>query len=745
MKNSKPGRFYFIDGTQERPEILEVRKRILAALKWPVLTLGLIAAFLGAIQAFQQGRHLFSLIYLSIYGTVFTAFILDRITFSARAMVLVVGLYLYSVAVMIRIGLSGIGLEIMILACLLSAVFWGVRTGLAVIGVSTMAVAGVAAGLISGFLPVHQEHMLNSTSPLAWATTGMVFLMMTVGFVFIPRMFLNRLQESLSLLEDRSQRLQESNLILQKEIEAREKAEEAVREGHKIINRSPAVAFLWINAEGWPIEYVSDNVEKMLGYKAEDFTSGAITYAEIIHPEDLEKLREKDRKFLEDSWGKDFFLSRYRVFAKDGSIKWLDHMTFLRRDGEGTITHYDGIVSDITEHIKAEDEKAVLQSKLQRSQKMESLGLLAGGVAHDLNNVLSGIVSYPELLLLDLPEDSKFRKPIETMQQSGHRATAIVQDLLTVARGVAMTKEPLNLNDAVRDYLDSPEFKKLLQFHPAVTITSTLDPNLLNICGSPIHIRKIIMNMVSNASEAIEGNGTVAIATENRYIDRPLKGYDHVTIGEYAVLSVSDDGSGISSGDLERIFEPFYTKKVMGRSGTGLGLAVVWHVTQDHEGYIDVKSSENGSTFEVYIPITRDELSKTISTIPMSDLTGNGETILVVDDVESQREISCTMLNKLGYKPIAVSSGEEAVEYLTENTVDLLVLDMIMDPGINGRETFERIRRIHPKQKATIVSGFAQTDEVRAAQTLGAGHYIKKPLTLQSLGLAVKEELKNQR
>jgi len=397
---------------------------------------------------------------------------------------------------------------------------------------------------------------------------------------------------------------------------------------------------------------------------------------------------------------------------------------------------------DIDKRRQAEKALRESEEKLARSKRMESLGLLAGGVAHDLNNVLSGIVSYPELLLLDLPEDSKLRRPIEIMQESGHRAVTIVQDLLTVARGVASTKEPMNLNDLIGDYLNSPEIKKLKHFHPTVTIKTNLDSDLLNIGGSDVHIRKVLMNLVSNASEAIDGSGTVTISTANRYIDKPLKGYDDVTIGEYVVLAVSDDGSGISSGDLERIFEPFYTKKVMSRSGTGLGLAVVWNVIQDHEGYIDVKSDENGTTFELYFPITRDEISdKALSAIPIKGYKGNQETILVVDDEESQREIACKMLDTLGYKAKAVSSGEEAVEYLTEHTVDLIVLDMIMDPGINGRETYERIIKIQPNQKAIIASGFAETDEVKEAQRLGAGQYIKKPLTLEKIGIAVKDEL----
>ncbi|MBC2735705.1 MAG: PAS domain S-box protein [Desulfobacteraceae bacterium] len=391
-------------------------------------------------------------------------------------------------------------------------------------------------------------------------------------------------------------------------------------------------------------------------------------------------------------------------------------------------------IRDITERHRFEAQR-------QRSQKMESLGLLAGGVAHDLNNVLSGIVSYPELLLLDLPEDSPLRKPIGTIQESGLRATAIVEDLLTIARGVATAKDPLNLNNLINDYLISPEFHKLHEFHPTVAIKTNLDSNVLNIMASHAHIRKVIMNLISNASEAIEGKGEITIATANRYMDKPLKGYEDIKSDEYVVLSVSDDGSGISSDSLERIFEPFYTKKVMGRSGTGLGLAVVWNVVQDHQGYIDVKSSPNGTTFELYFPITRDEIAGHSLSIPFDDFKGHGETILVVDDVANQREVACKVLNKLGYRPIAVASGEEAIEFMTHHSVDLLLLDMIMDPGINGRVTYERILGIHPRQKAILVSGFVETDEVKNAQKLGAGRYVKKPYSLEKIGMAIRDEL----
>ena len=207
------------------------------------------------------------------------------------------------------------------------------------------------------------------------------------------------------------------------------------------------------------------------------------------------------------------------------------------------------------------------------------------------------------------------------------------------------------------------------------------------------------------------------------------------------VLSVSDDGSGISIDDLDRIFEPFYSKKVMGRSGTGLGLAVVWNVVQDHGGYIDLNSENNNTTFDLYFPVTREAVTDELSTVPIQDLEGNGEKVLIVDDVDSQREVVSKMLEKLRYTSESVSSGEQAIEYLKQNDVDLVILDMIMAPGRNGRETYEEILKFKPGQKALICSGFAETNEVKKAQKLGAGKFIRKPLTLERLGTALKEEL----
>jgi two-component system cell cycle sensor histidine kinase/response regulator CckA len=405
------------------------------------------------------------------------------------------------------------------------------------------------------------------------------------------------------------------------------------------------------------------------------------------------------------------------------------------RDDKGEITAAIECVRDNTERKR-------LEEHLNRAEKMESLGTLAGGVAHDLNNVLGVLVGYSELIREELPVDSSLKKYADNLLQSSMKASAIIQDLLTLARRGVSVSKVVDLNRLVFDYLRSLEFTKLKSYHPNVKIWTELEDGLLNIKGSPIHLGKTIMNLVSNASESISDHGEITIKTANRYLDHPIRGYDTMEEGDYVLLLVSDTGIGISANDLGKIFEPFYTKKVMGRSGTGLGLAVVWGTVKDHSGYIDVRSEEGkGTTFTLYFPVTREEPAKFEKATSPIAYRSRGESILVVDDVKEQREMVMNMLGKLGYQVAAIAGGEEAVEYLKNKKADLIVLDMIMDPGIDGMETYRRILEINPGQKAVIVSGFSETDRVRNAQKMGAGAFVRKPYILEKIGLAVRKEL----
>lgn len=468
---------------------------------------------------------------------------------------------------------------------------------------------------------------------------------------------------------------------------------------------------------------------KVFGFTSkEEILNANIAIDLYANPQD----RNYFKKVIEEhGFVKDYELD---VKRKDGE-KFIVLLTSTEvRDEEGLLLAYLGIMRDITEKKK-------LERQLERAQKMEAIGMLAGGVAHDLNNILTGLTSYPELLLMQIPKNSSLKKPLQTIKQTGEKAAAMVQDLLTLSRRGVEVREVINLNEVIRDYLESPEFEKLKTYHPEAQIVVQMAQDLLNLLGSPIHLLKTFMNLISNAVEAMPHGGTVRIKTENQYMDTCVNGYDTIMEGEYVVLSVSDNGVGISPEDVSRIFEPFYTRKEMGRSGTGLGMSVVWATVKDHNGYIDIKTKKgSGTTFELYFPVTRNDMPRKISKTPIEKYMGN-EKVLIIDDVEEQREVASGILAQLGYQVAAVSSGEEAIEYIKQHPVDILVIDMIMEKGIDGLETYRRIIHEIPSQKAIIVSGFSKTEKVKEMQRLGAGIYVKKPYTIEQFCSAIRREL----
>ncbi|MGE4560990.1 MAG: response regulator, partial [Desulfobulbus sp.] len=374
----------------------------------------------------------------------------------------------------------------------------------------------------------------------------------------------------------------------------------------------------------------------------------------------------------------------------------------VRRDGsnfpvEFRVKHIDfqgrqvqvAAIRDVTDNEIAMQQKMALMEKLADAKRMESLGLMASSVAHDLNNILAGIITYPELLLMDLGVDFKFREELLMIREAGKRAAAVVNDLLTVARGATCKKEPQDVNVLLSEYMNSAEFREIGHRYPNIKVTPYLEGKLKQINCSAIHLSKSIMNLVNNAAEAIQTSGHIILSTKNVQLATPLQGYETIDPGDYVVVSVEDDGPGISTRDIQQIFSPFYSRKVMGRSGTGLGLAVVWNTVHDHSGFIDVVSSSKGSAFALYFPSSKSVVRAPVKPTPMvHQYRGNGERVLVVDDQKSQREIASRLLHRLGYQPITVASGEEAVEFTKTTPVALIILDMLMDPGINGCETF---------------------------------------------------------
>jgi len=550
-----------------------------------------------------------------------------------------------------------------------------------------------------------------------------------------------RFSQMASEIQSREKSLHIVNQELKQEIADRKAAEEKIKQSeakYRSILENMQEGYFEVDLKGVFI-FVNNAMLEISGYSADELIG--MSYKNIVDVKAADAVFSIfSRVYKTHRSGK---MMSFDTINKSGEKINVEISVSLLFDVNNDPVGFSGIARDTSERIAAEKEKRQLEIKLQRSQKMEALGLLAGGVAHDLNNVLSGVVSYPELLLMDLPEDSPLRKPLLTIQRSGQKAADIVMDLLALARRGVPATEIVNLNDIVRDYLKAPEYQTLASYHSEVRVQTNLEDKLLNIKGSPVHLRKTIMNLVSNAAEAQPAGGEILISTYNRYVDAPMEGYEDIKEGDFVVLEVSDKGIGISDKDLNRIFEPFYTKKVMGRSGTGLGMAVVWGTIQDHHAYLNVESSEGGgTTFYIYFPATREKVQMGKGALPLESYLGNRQTILVIDDIQEQRELAQQMLEKLNYAVKTIESGEKAVDYMRDHTADLIILDMIMDPGMDGLETYEQIRAINPNQKVIIASGYSETNRVKQAQRLGAGEYLKKPYTIENLGLVVKRELK---
>ncbi|MDO8671685.1 MAG: PAS domain S-box protein [Dehalococcoidia bacterium] len=411
-----------------------------------------------------------------------------------------------------------------------------------------------------------------------------------------------------------------------------------------------------------------------------------------------------------------------------------DGTTFLGRlrlrsvlDSEGNTVYFEGFSEDITERKQMEEQ-------LVRSKRLEVAGQIAGQVAHDFNNLLTPMTAYPELVRMELPAGHPIIRYIDQIESAAMQMASINEDLLTLSRRGHFNQAPMTLNGLVK--------QALMQMpSPPNTIVIELDlaTDLLPISGSATQLLRVVTNLIANSRDAMFDIGSLRVKTENVYLDNDRSGFDRVKVGEYVRLQIQDTGCGMSVETRERIFEPFFTTKAANRRrGTGLGLSVVQSIVQDHYGLMDVTSQMGaGTTFSLYFPICREA----VKVEPDIEVHRGSESILIVDDDIIQQEVAGAILKTIGYSVDAVSSGEKAVAYLLEKPVDLVLLDMVMPGGMDGLETYARIKEIRPEQRVIIVSGYAESERVRKAQDLGVGSFLPKPINLQKLAKAVRDEL----
>ncbi len=484
----------------------------------------------------------------------------------------------------------------------------------------------------------------------------------------------------------------------------------------------------------WDWDLIQDRVhfsprwKAMLGYDEDEVGSEPREWLDRVHREDVSRLQEALATHLHGKTPQ--FECEYRMRHKDGGYRWVLTRGLALWDADGKAYRCAGSQTDVTESKR-------LQEQLLRGQRLQTAGRIAGQVAHDFNNLLGPLVGYPDLIRMQLPEEHPARRFCDAMQEAAETMADINEDMMTLGRRGLLEEEPLDVNALVRRVLE----QHFANRPEGIAVQTDLAGDLLPVRGSAAQLSRVLANLISNARDAMRDGGVLAVRTENLYVDAPTGSYQRIEMGEYVRIQVSDTGCGIPPEIRDRIFDAFFTTKQSARRGAGLGLSVVMAIVEDHRGYLDFESQiGKGTVFNVYLPACREGIPGRAE----EGAAGGTESVLVVDDDQVQREVLGQLLASLGYRVESAAGGEEALARTGERAFDLLILDMIM-PGMNGAETYRQILRTHPDQRAIILSGFSASELVRQAQALGAGAYIRKPVTREKLASVLRRELDRPR
>ncbi len=460
-------------------------------------------------------------------------------------------------------------------------------------------------------------------------------------------------------------------------------------------------------------------------------------WTEGVHPEDFERcLRIYDTAF--DIREK--FSMEYRLLHHTGEYRWIQDDGTPCYDSKGNFTGYIGHCLDITERKKAEKDREKLQDQLAQAQKMESVGRLAGGVAHDFNNMLSVILGYTEIALSQISPDQPLYAEFQEIQKAAERSANLTQQLLAFARKQTINPRILDLNSTVGSMLKM--IKRLIG--EDIDLGWKAERIIWPIRVDPNQIDQILANLCVNARDAITGTGKVTIETENVVFDEYYcASHGDVIPGEFVLLAVSDNGCGMDKETMTRLFEPFYTTKDMGK-GTGLGLATIYGIVKQNYGFINVYSEPGkGTTFKIYFPrhigVIEEDQPVTSKEILVSQ--GN-ETILLVEDEPAIMQMGKIMLEKLGYQVLIASTPGKAIDLAQSNDkeIHLLVTDLVM-PEMNGRELSNRLHDLYPGIKTLFMSGYTANVIVHHGMLDKGVNFIPKPFTLKTLAEKIKEAI----
>ncbi|MEQ8220742.1 MAG: response regulator [Candidatus Eremiobacterota bacterium] len=537
------------------------------------------------------------------------------------------------------------------------------------------------------------------------------------------------------IVKDRSMQLEQINLKLQQQIKGHVLTMNALRESEErfrhLITNTPDI--VWETDEQYIFVYVSPQIEKIVGYKPEELI-GRSSFTYLV-PETIDTTRELFQRTIETK--KDSFSFEAKWIDRKGQSVILESRVTPVYGSDGSCNGFMGIDRDITDRKIAEQQKEKLQAQLLQAQKMESIGRLAGGVAHDFNNMLGVIIGYTEMALMDIEPSSVLHDQLREILQASQRSAELTRQLLAFARKQPVSPRLIDLNETMSGMLNM--LRRLIG--EDIELIWLPGHDLWKIFLDPSQLGQILANLVVNSRDAISGIGAITMETGNVTLDNLYSAScPELISGEYVLLTVSDTGCGIKKDIMEHIFEPFFTTKETG-CGTGLGLATVYGIVRQNNGFIDVYSETgNGATFKIYLPRHKEENLNKTQKKNGENIPKGKETVLICEDEEFILNLCKNSLTKLGYMVITAKSPKQAVTMVKNHTgkIDLLLTDVVM-PEMNGRELMGELQNIRPGIKCIYMSGYTAEIIAHKGVIEEGVNFIQKPFSVYELAQKVRE------
>ena len=714
-----------VRGSAPNDEIRLMQERFLRMLLYISAIASVPAIFIASKEARAMGDHFSPLFYLTLFVIVVAMTLLqNRMAFFWKTSLLLAVFFAFGFHNLIHFGFSGAGIHIFLIISVLMTVLLGQRAGILTLIAGLATIVGVGMAMSTGVVSIAADLNFLSKQMISWLTAAGVFVFFAGAGVLIPGKLQNEMVRSLEAQKIQSNELSRANAELKNEIIRRKQAEDAYRLQALVLDQiQDRVTVTDLDGH---VSYVNKAEAQAPTFSQKAQNQGTA----VLCSPDTDKTVSIDR-IMKQTKQKGYWHGKISGSTATGNEAFMDCRTQLIHDTIGNPVAVCFIATDTTEQVR-------LEKQLNQAQKMESVGRLAGGVAHDFNNMLSIINGYAELCLDQLDPAEPIYKNLHEIHSAGNRSAAIVRQLLAFARKQTASPLPVDLNETISNMV------KMLQRLIGENIHLQWYPgnNLWKIRIDPSQIDQIMANLAVNARDAISDVGRLIIETKNVvFDDSDWQSLSGLLPGQYVMLAVSDNGCGMTPKTMDSIFEPFFTTKTAGE-GTGLGLSTIYGIVKQNNGFINAYSEPGeGTSFKIYLPRHTEKQSSSVDAQePGPHLPTGSETVLVVEDETAILQLTGSMLEKLGYTVINAESPKAAL-HLAETygeKIDLLITDVIM-PEMNGRALFRQLSACNPEIRALYMSGYTSRVIAQHGVLEKGVQFIQKPFSIRELALKVRQ------